>query len=165
MIYSDIDSKVYIGSSNNLTRRLKRHMSELKHNTHHNIHLQRFVNKYGLDHVKTKVLLTCTEQELVILEIAKIQEYNSFNRNYGYNLAYPDNTKRHFSIEERQQIAEKVKYNKHNYKINVIKDNNTVFCGYICELEEKFNIDKSSVYKILKGTRKKHKGYTFRLAT
>lgn len=161
MFYSELDSRVYIGSSKNLKRRLFRHKSELKNNKHHNIHLQRFINKHGLNCLKTKIITYCREEELVDLEIKNIKYYNSLEK--GFNIAYPDNTKRHFTKEEREKIAEQVKYNQYNKKINVIKEDKIIFTGVICDIVTKFGVDKSSVYKILKGKRKQHKKLTFTL--
>mgnify|MGYP003472962369 CR=1 FL=1 len=42
-----VNSKCYIGSSNNYSRRKKRHFENLKQNVHHSIKLQRAYNKYG----------------------------------------------------------------------------------------------------------------------
>lgn len=157
MLYSELDSRVYIGSSKNLKRRLCRHKSELKVNKHKNRHLQRFVNKYGINSIKTKILLNCKEEELIKLETEKIKEFNSIIT--GFNQADPN--KVYITEEHRKNIANARRVCKYNKIINVIKDNNIIFKGYISEIENKFNIDKSSVYKILKGKRKLHKKLTF----
>ena len=41
------DGKIYVGSSVNVTTRLKQHITKLKYNKHSNSHLQRAWNKYG----------------------------------------------------------------------------------------------------------------------
>ena len=41
--------KFYIGSAKDIQHRLARHKSDLGRNVHHNILLQRAVNKYGKD--------------------------------------------------------------------------------------------------------------------
>lgn len=42
VIRNSINSLIYIGSTNNFTRRMTRHKSSLKCNKHDNTHLQRF---------------------------------------------------------------------------------------------------------------------------
>lgn len=52
-----VDSgKKYIGSSMNISRRFTRHRSDLNHNKHHCVYLQRAVNKYGIGQFKFRVL-------------------------------------------------------------------------------------------------------------
>jgi group I intron endonuclease len=48
--------KKYIGSSMNISRRFTRHRSELNHNKHHCVYLQRAVNKYGIASFKFHIL-------------------------------------------------------------------------------------------------------------
>jgi len=162
MLYSDIDSRIYIGSSNNLQRRIRKHFYELKINKHHNIHLQRFVNKYGLDNLKVKIINYCEVQNLMELEIKYINLYKTLTT--GFNLAYPDNTKRHYTIEQREVISQAIKYSKFNKKINVICNGDIIYTGVIGDIADIYNIDKSSVYKVLKGIRKTHKGFTFTIS-
>lgn len=47
-----VNGKKYIGSSKNLTKRLRDHKSALRVGRHHNIHLQRAWNKYGEENFK-----------------------------------------------------------------------------------------------------------------
>jgi group I intron endonuclease len=49
IILNKINGKFYIGSTKDLHKRKLRHFRELKNNTHHCIHLQRSVNKHGLE--------------------------------------------------------------------------------------------------------------------
>jgi hypothetical protein len=53
-----INNKIYIGSSINLAKRLWVHLNSLKKNKHENTHLQRLVNKYGIDNLSYRVLRT-----------------------------------------------------------------------------------------------------------
>jgi group I intron endonuclease len=48
-------NKAYVGSSNNIKRRLKEHLGGLRHNKHHCIYLQNAWNKYGADQFTIKV--------------------------------------------------------------------------------------------------------------
>ena len=161
IIYNTIDDRVYIGSSKNLKRRLGRHFSELKYGTHKNQHLQRFVTKYGIDKLKYKIIENCDEDCLLELEINYIEKYDSLKK--GFNLQPAD---RHYFTEEHKdniRKAVKISKSKNSKIIKVIKEDKIIFKGKIEEIKNNFNIDTSSVYKILKGIRKTHKGYTFSL--
>ena len=78
MITNTIDNKRYIGKSIDLKRRLRKHKYYLANETHHNIHLQRAYNKYGLEYFKFDILEYCTEKELDYLEMFYIEKYDSF---------------------------------------------------------------------------------------
>ena len=56
-----ITNKFYIGSSNNIQDRLKRHFRELKNNRHPNKHLQASYNKYGKENFITNILEECED--------------------------------------------------------------------------------------------------------
>ena len=68
-IFSNIDKdKIYIGSAKNITSRIKRHLSELKNNKHNNKKMQNYFNKHSLDNFNYRVLVLCSEQELIVKE-------------------------------------------------------------------------------------------------
>lgn len=76
-----ISNHIYIGSTVNLSKRLKRHMSDLKRDDHENTYLQRAYNKYGKEQFSWEVLeivdnLYSTE-ELLALEKHYIEWYNA----------------------------------------------------------------------------------------
>lgn len=48
--------RFYIGSSVNLTRRMKRHFSDLQHHRHHNVNVQKIYDTYGEDDLEFVVL-------------------------------------------------------------------------------------------------------------
>lgn len=50
------NSRRYVGSTNNLKARWQDHKSFLKRKAHHNVHMQRACNKYGLDAFKIETL-------------------------------------------------------------------------------------------------------------
>ena len=57
-ISNNVDDRIYIGSTINLNKRWNEHKRKLLNHKHHNIHLQRFVDKYGLDSLNFNVLKT-----------------------------------------------------------------------------------------------------------
>lgn len=75
-----INNKIYIGSSKNLTRRLKNHFSSLKRNKHGNSHLQFSYNKYGLEYFNSEIIEECDlniliQREQYYIDLLK-PEYN-----------------------------------------------------------------------------------------
>lgn len=64
-ITNTIDNRVYIGSSLNIEKRKLQHIQTLKRNVHCNNHLQRFVNKYGLETLQFNILEKCALDDLV----------------------------------------------------------------------------------------------------
>jgi group I intron endonuclease len=58
-IYQIVDNtkqRIYIGSSSNFEKRKGQHLSDLKHDRHVNIYLQRIYDKHGLDNLVFSVL-------------------------------------------------------------------------------------------------------------
>jgi group I intron endonuclease len=70
-----ITRKIYIGQSNNITRRINDHKKELKNGIHNNTHIQRSWNKYGCDNFTFNIIEECLENELNEKEIYYIKEY------------------------------------------------------------------------------------------
>lgn len=86
-IINKIDGKIYIGSSCDLTKRKYTHLETLKNNKHTNHELQKAFNEFGRDNFEWKVLAYCSVDALRKKEQILINQYNSTNRNCGYNLA------------------------------------------------------------------------------
>lgn len=82
-----VNNKIYIGSTNNLINRKDNHFSELKRNAHRNEHLQRAVNKYGIDNFEFKIVEKCVINELNEREGFWCNQLNTYNDEYGYNIA------------------------------------------------------------------------------
>jgi len=156
-IYNILDDRVYIGSSKDIEGRLWKHKRDLELNKHHSIHLQRFVNKYTLKTIRFEIIEKCEESELLNLEKKNMIKYNSLEK--GFNSFLPDRTI--MTAEYKEKIRQDRLNCKYNKIINVIKNNKIIHTGNINSIKEKFNVDKSSVYKILKGIRKTHKGLSF----
>jgi len=84
-IYNSITNKRYIGSSINVTRRLKEHLRNLSKNRHHNIHLQNAYNKYK-DFLEFRFLEECSPEECLLFEQYYLDYYKSYLREFGYNI-------------------------------------------------------------------------------
>ena len=70
IILNKINGKFYIGSTKNLHKRKLRHFRELRKNIHHCIHLQRSVNKHGIENfeyicIETSFNYIKREQEIL----------------------------------------------------------------------------------------------------
>ena len=75
-----INGKIYIGSSKSLRNRLWEHRAKLRHNKHHNDHLQNAWNKYREDNFDYCILETCSEEQQYDREQFYI---NSFHPEYN----------------------------------------------------------------------------------
>jgi len=80
-ISNTINDRVYIGSSINYESRHKEHISDIKNKKHHNIHLQRFCDKYGVNTLEFNVIEVCDddiilEREQVFIDIHKDNSFN-----------------------------------------------------------------------------------------
>lgn len=64
LITNLVSKKQYVGSSNCIYHRLKRHSSDLNRNRHGNLHLQNAWNKYGKNAFEAKLIERC-EQEVL----------------------------------------------------------------------------------------------------
>lgn len=67
-ISNNVDDRVYIGSTLNQRKRWNEHKRDLFNNKHVNIHLQNFVNKYGLNSLNFTVLEKVENNFLLIRE-------------------------------------------------------------------------------------------------
>lgn len=59
-----INNKKYIGQSNNIKDRWRRHISELNKNKHHNDYLQKSWNKYGENNFMFEIIEYCSIENL-----------------------------------------------------------------------------------------------------
>lgn len=84
-IYNTISKKGYVGQTIcSLKQRWHQHKSELRLNTHRNIHLQRAWNKHGPDAFKfSKIADATTQDELNTLEIRYIESRGAYNIQLG----------------------------------------------------------------------------------
>jgi len=82
-----VNGKVYIGSSKDIKQRFRQHLSDLKNNRHHSIHLQRAWNKYGESNFKFSIIEELDYiNDLFITERHYIIKFDSLNKNKGYNI-------------------------------------------------------------------------------
>jgi GIY-YIG catalytic domain-containing protein/NUMOD3 motif-containing protein len=88
LIRNVVTSKVYIGSAaKSFHKRFLEHKNDLKAGTHPNRHLQASWNKYGSGVFTFSILEICKPELCIEREQYYINEYNSANRMWGYNLS------------------------------------------------------------------------------
>lgn len=106
------NGKVYIGQTKDtFQRRFWHHNWCLTSGKHHNTYLQRAWTKYGESEFEFSVIFVASDDDdLNQLERKYISEYNSCNRNFGYNMqlgGQPENLNSFVSEEGRKITAEK----------------------------------------------------------
>ena len=87
-----INSKVYVGWTNNFEKREDDHFYKLSINKHKNKPLQNTYNKYGKSNLKFEVLEECEERFLASQENYWANLLNTHDRRYGFNIrpTHPD---------------------------------------------------------------------------
>lgn len=73
-IENSVNGNIYIGSSSDVGRRIKRHKYELKNNKHHSQYLQRAYNKYGAEKFKFTLIEYCAIDEMLDIEQKYLNE-------------------------------------------------------------------------------------------
>jgi group I intron endonuclease len=183
-IINVVDGKIYIGSSNDIERRFRKHRSLLNRNIHENKHLQNAWNKYGEVNFKFVLVNECLIDSLLIKEQEYLDIAKKFCNNY-YNFNFisskppspkgrvlSEYTKRKLSIlrsgKNNPQFGKspteitKNKMSKSHSKINYrfVNPNNIVIT--ITNLK-KFckdnNLNEGGMYGVQKGRYKQYKGW------
>lgn len=81
------NKKIYVGSSADVNRRLRGHLSNLKSNIHENVILQRAFNKYGEDAFSFEILETClSHEDMLSREQYWINTFSATKDKDGYNM-------------------------------------------------------------------------------
>jgi group I intron endonuclease len=81
-----VNGKVYIGSSKNLSQRLKFHRSALRRGNHWNPHLRRAWRVYGRGAFEYFVLEDCEPGRRIEREQYYLDLYQSYDWRFGYNI-------------------------------------------------------------------------------
>lgn len=106
IIKNIIDDKVYIGRSKDINSRISSHKCNLKKNNHINKHLQNAWNKYGESSFTFEVLEICkTIEDTYHREVFYIEQYDSANRDKGYNLSLGGEGAGEWSKESRAKLS------------------------------------------------------------
>jgi group I intron endonuclease len=110
LIYNEVKDKIYIGSTNNFSRRWKEHLCQLNKNSHPNTPLQRAYLKYGLTNIKLWILEIIPDRNLLFeTEQKYLDLYQPYKKEIGYNISpvagcgYP-------SLEKVKEMVKKRAY-------------------------------------------------------
>lgn len=80
-----VNNKIYIGKSVNVRLRKKAHENSFIRKQAVNIHLQRAVDKYGIDNFEFLIIEEVSIENINEREQFWIKEFKSFDETYGYN--------------------------------------------------------------------------------
>lgn len=105
-IENKIDSKKYIGQSNDIYARWYNHKYCLNNNRHSNSYLQHAWNKYGENNFIFTILELCDEPIIDEREQFYIAEFSTIIRKNGYNLDSGGNKNKHHSEETKRKISQ-----------------------------------------------------------
>lgn len=164
MITNLINNNKYIGSSKNIKQRLFTHRSNLRHNHHHNEHLQNAWNKYGEKNFDYLILEYCSEEDRVARE-----QYYVDTLKPEYNISIDIVELPSYSLESRKKHSETRK--RKMAEGSIAKTHCTKLYVYTLQGEfvKEFNsesdairelkLTKSGINKTLKGENKHHHGY------
>lgn len=100
-----IDQKVYIGQSVNPKNRWGRHKCDARLKKSKS-HLSSALRRYGFDNFLFEIIVQARSlEDIDDLEIACIQQYQSSNKEHGYNISLGGNGKRMVSEETKKKIS------------------------------------------------------------
>lgn len=139
-ILNKINGNCYIGSSLNVEKRYKHHLSTLRHNSSRCSILQKAFNKYGEDNFEFQVILCCKPEYRLYYEQQLIRELNS---QYNVFTNVSDSPLRQFTFTEQSKlkmsIAHKGKKLSEQHKHNISLANK----GRVFSKESKDKIRKA----------------------
>lgn len=106
-IVNIIDNKHYVGGTVDLEGRLEDHICSLLRRDHHNIYLQRAVDKHGIDNFRFDVVELCRKKNVYIRENHWTREFKASLNNGGYVLRNELDTRKWFLSEDVKERISK----------------------------------------------------------
>jgi group I intron endonuclease len=139
------NGKIYIGSSQYIETRIKRHFSQLKHSSHINRHLQSAYDKYGEKSFSYEIVEECSIEDLLLREQYWMDITECYDRVNGFNnttkadrpLGYKhtDEAKRKMS-EAKKGLSLSVEHVEKIKKANTGKKRSEEFKNKLSELRK-----------------------------
>lgn len=115
-ILNKINGNCYIGSSLNVEKRYKHHLSTLRHNSSRCSILQKAFNKYGEDNFEFQVILCCKLEYRLYYEQQLIRELNS---QYNVFTNVSDSPLRQFTFTEQSKLKMSIAHKGKNYQNSI----------------------------------------------
>lgn len=115
-ILNKINGNCYIGSSLNVEKRYKHHLSTLRHNSSRCSILQKTFNKYGEDNFEFQVILCCKPEYRLYYEQQLIRELNS---QYNVFTNVSDSPLRQFTFTEQSKLKMSIAHKGKNYQNSI----------------------------------------------
>lgn len=146
-ILSLCNSKIYIGSSKNIYKRIRDHFYLLKNYKHYNTYLNMSFLKYGKSNFCFSVIEECGIDKLIDREQFYIDDFKCTDKNIGYNIAVSANNTI-VSEETRRKISESL-IGKPGRRLGFKVSESTkeklrvIFTGKVCSEETKIKISES----------------------
>lgn len=166
MITNFVNNKRYIGSSIHIGQRLWEHRSELRHNRHSNVHLQKAWNKYGEDNFNFAILEKCSPDERFKREQFYVDtlkpEYNICVE-IVENPPISKNTRKKHSETRKKLMAEGIIPLTNNKPVYVYYKDGS-FVGKwesIRKAAQALGLHYSSACRVIQGLDFQNKGYKF----
>lgn len=108
-IYNLVNGKIYFGQSFDVENRIRKHKESLKGNYHKNDHLQKAFNKYGEFNFFFNLVLECAESERDFYEKKFINDFKTFDRQYGYNIQLGGHERKIMAEETKKKLSNALK--------------------------------------------------------
>ena len=115
-ILNKINGNCYIGSSLNVEKRYKHHLSTLRHTSRRCSILQKAFNKYGEDNFEFQVILCCKPEYRLYYEQQLIRELNS---QYNVFTNVSDSPLRQFTFTEQSKLKMSIAHKGKNYQNSI----------------------------------------------
>ena len=161
-----VNGKIYIGSTKNMRMRLWKHRALLRHNKHHNPHLQASWNKYGEGNFDYCILEVCNEEHQYERE-----QYYIDTLHPEYNIAeivempsYSEESRKKHSETRKKLMAEgKIKPNFQT-KVYVYNLDGSFFKEFpsLAEAGRQLGINRHLIGKNLSGENARCHEYIFK---
>jgi hypothetical protein len=163
-----IKNHCYIGSSKNLYYRLKRHLCDLRANSHKNPHLQNCFNKYGEDEFIYEIIEICSIDFLIQKEKYHIDLLNP-NLNVvknPINISITEESKKKISETLKDYFSNHKVYNKKWDKIKIFNKDGVfieeltkeeLFLKKYCSTKYQFRV----IIGVCAGRKKSYNGFIF----
>lgn len=140
LIRNKVNNKVYIGQSVNVRRRLMEHLRSgqpekysIKSEKDKNNPIHQAIQKYGVENFEAKIIEKCEQSQLDEKERYWISQFNSTDKNIGYNIT--DGGQHNVALKGEQHSQAKLTQADVDEIISLLKNTNLS----LTEISKRFN--------------------------